>query len=689
MERFFEAKSVAVIGVSSSPTNLGRAIVFNLMEFQYQGLIYLVGLKGGVFAGHKIYRSVAELPESVDLAAVLVPARAVPEVVRQCGEKGIPRIIVESAGFRELGEDRLELEREIREALSRYGMRMIGPNCIGIINRYNGLAVPFMPMKAEVHPGHVAIVSQSGGVGATIINHCAAEGIGFSKFASIGNKLDVHENDLIAYFADDSKTRMIFVYLEGIAKGRELMEVAARSSKPIVLHKSNHGGAGAVIARSHSASLSTDDAVTEAAFRQCGILRVVDQNEALTAIKGLLLPKMRGRRLAVISRSGGHAVMAADAADEFGFQLPPFPKELVQMAEAHARAGVIQFHNPMDLGDVFDLELYEKLAQETLSRADIDGLLFIHNYQGIFDAEGSRKLVTRLGHLMLTSGKPIAVCLFTMQRELEYNRRSADYPIFTDPRDAVRALAWNRDFSSRPQHVFGTQRPGGMDTEGARRLLASAPQGPLAPDLLASALACYGIPLVPWAVAESAEEAVAAAARLGFPVVMKTAAPNVVHKTDVEGVRLHVGDDAEVRDAYASLLPLGRRVLVQRMADPGMEWIVGGRQDDNFGPVILVGLGGIYVEVLKESALGIGPLNTAQARALVHHCRGSVVFRGVRGQKALDETALMDMVERVSWFLYDFPQVRELDMNPVRVYEAGCAALDWRATLSAKGSRTG
>lgn len=689
MERFFEAKSVAVIGVSSSPTNLGRAIVFNLMEFQYQGLIYLVGPKGGVFAGHKIYRSVADLPEPVDLAAVLVPARAVPEVVRQCGEKGIPRIIVESAGFRELGEDRLALEREIREALSRYGMRMIGPNCIGIINRYNGLAVPFMPMRAEAPSGRVAIVSQSGGVGATIINHCAAEGIGFSKFASIGNKLNVHENDLIGYFADDSKTRVIFGYLEGIAKGRELMEVAARSTKPIVVHKSNRGGAGAVIARSHSASLATDDAVTEAAFRQCGMLRVVDQNEALTAIKGFLLPKMRGRRLAVISRSGGHAVMAADAADEFGFHLPPFPKELVQMAEAHARAGVIQFHNPMDLGDVFDLELYEKLAQETLSRADIEGLLFIHNYQGIFDAEGSRQLVTRLGHLMRTSGKPIAVCVFTMQKELEYNRRSADYPIFTDPRDAVRALAWNRDFSDRPQSVFSSQRPRGMDTEGARRLLASAPQGPLAPDLLASALACYGIPLVPWAVAESAEEAAAAAARLGFPVVMKTAAPEVVHKTDVGGVRLSLTDDAKVRDAYASLLPLGRRVLVQRMADSGMEWIVGGRQDDHFGPVILVGRGGIYVEVLKESALGIGPLETAQARALVHQCRGSVLLHGVRGQKPLDEKALVDVLERVSWFLYDFPQVRELDMNPVRVYEAGCAALDWRATMSATEAHTG
>ncbi|MEJ5347684.1 MAG: acetate--CoA ligase family protein [Desulfosoma sp.] len=682
MERFFNARSVAVIGVSSSPTNLGRAIVFNLLEFQYQGLIYLVGPKGGVFAGHKIYRSVAELPEPVDLAAVLVPARAVPEVVRQCGEKGISRIIVESAGFRELGEDRLDLEKEIREALSRYGMRMIGPNCIGIIHRQTGLAVPFMPMRAEAPLGRVSILSQSGGVGATMINHCAAEGIGFSKFASIGNKLDVNENDLIRYYTKDPHTDVIFGYLEGIAQGRELMEIAARAGKPIVIHKSNRGGAGAVIARSHSASLSTDDAVTDAAFRQCGILRVADQNEGLTAIKGFLLPKMRGRRLAVISRSGGHAVMAADAADEFGFELPPFPDDLVKMAESHARAGVIQFHNPMDLGDVFELELYEKLALETLNRSDIDGLLFIHNYQGIFDAEGSRRLVASLGRLMRDTGKPIAVCVFTMHKELEHNRKTAGYPIFTDPRDAVRALAWNRDFSVRSQEVFSTQRPTDIDMESAQRLLNSGADGLMAPDLLASALACYGIPTVPWAMADSADKAVKEATRLGFPVVMKTASLNVVHKTDVGAVRLHLKDEADVRDAYAHLARFGAHVMVQKTAEPGMEWIVGGRQDEHFGPVILVGLGGIYVEVLKETALGIGPLTKAYARALVRQCRGAALLDGVRGQKPLDENALVDVLVRVSWFLYDFPRVRELDLNPVRVHEVGCAVLDWRAVMS-------
>uniref|UniRef100_A0A832A6S4 ATP-grasp domain-containing protein n=1 Tax=Desulfacinum infernum TaxID=35837 RepID=A0A832A6S4_9BACT len=681
MERFFDATSVAVIGVSSSPTNLGRAIVFNLMEFQYQGLIYLVGPKGGVFAGHRIYRSVADLPETVDLAAVLVPARAVPEVIRQCGEKGIRRIVVESAGFRELGDDRAELEKEMQEALTRYGIRMIGPNCIGVINRHTGLAVPFMPMRAEAPPGRVAIISQSGGVGATMINHCAAEGIGFSKFASIGNKLDVNENDLLAYYLEDPKTDVIFGYLEGIAQGRRLMEIAARATKPIVVHKSNRGGAGAVIARSHSASLATDDAVTDAAFRQCGMLRVTDQNEGLTAIKGFLLPTMRGRRLAVISRSGGHAVMAADAADEFGFQLPPFPEELVKMAESHARAGVIQFHNPMDLGDVFDLELYEKLARHTVARPDIDGLLFIHNYQGIFDAEGSRQLVKSLGRLMAEAQKPIAVCVFTMHKELELNRKSAGYPLFTDPRDALRALAWNRDFGGKPRRVFADERPHGVDPEKTRRALAASAEGPVAPDALAAALAGYGIATVPWAVAADEEEAAACARRLGFPVAVKTAALQVVHKTDVGAVALDLPHEEAVRDAYRRLARFGPTVLVQKMASPGMEWIIGGRQDENFGPVVLVGLGGVYVEVFKETAMGIGPLDKEQARELVERCRGAALLRGVRGRPPLHEDALLETIVRLSWFLYDCPQIAEVDMNPVRVDEQGCMALDWRAVV--------
>jgi len=682
MERFFNARSVVVIGVSNSPGNLGRAIMYNLMEFRYQGVIYAVGPKGGAFMGHRIYPSVLEIPESLDLAAILVPARVVPEVLRQCGQKSIRRVVVQTAGFGELGEERAGLEVQIREILRDHDMRMIGPNCIGIINRANGLAVPFMPFRMESPPGRVAVVSQSGGVGGTMINSLATENLGFSKFASVGNKLNVNENDLVAYLCEDDETDTLFCYLEGIADGRRFMEIASRSAKPVVVHKSNAGGAGAVIARSHTASLSSDDRVVDAALKQAGVFRALEQREAVEMIKAFSLSPMRGSRLAVISRSGGHAVMAADAADEYGFQLPPYPRDFAELVRAESRAKVIEPHNPLDLGDLFNLPLYLTLASKTLEREDIDGLLFIHNYQGVLDAEDSRRLVRGLGDVIGSCRKPVAVCVFTMQSELEVNRRAVRFPIFTDPREAVRALAWNRGFHARRPLALSTRRPSGVMPEKARALLEQCANGPLHSRQLAPLLSTYGAPLVRHRHAANEGEVLASAAELGYPLVMKTAQPEVLHKSDAGGVELDLTDERAVREAYRRLLAIGPEVLLQRMADPGLEWFVGGRQDRTFGPVVVTGPGGIYVELLGETAIRVGPFGEEEARGMLDELKGASLLSGARGRPVLHREGLVDLLVRVSWLLADFPEIRELDLNPVRVYDHSCVVLDWRATLS-------
>jgi acetate---CoA ligase (ADP-forming) len=690
MEGFFQAKSVAVIGVSNSPSNLGRAMVYNLMEYRYQGIIYLVGPKGGSFFGHKIYSSVDDIPDPVELATILIPAAAVPETLRRCGEKGIRRIVLQSAGFRELGDARRELEAEVLSILRHYDMRLIGPNCIGIVNRHNGLAVPFMPLKADASPGRVAIISQSGGVGAMMLNFLASEHVGFSKFASIGNKLNVNEVDLLEYLIRDEQTDAAFCYLEGIADGRRLMEVAGRSGKPILVHKSNRGGAGAIIARSHSASLSTDDAVVTAALRQCGIIRVNEQREVVEVLKGFALPPMKGNRLAIISRSGGHAVIAADAADEYGFVLPPFPPSTLKEVEEHSRAKVIQFHNPMDLGDLYDLALYRKLGELTLARDDIDGLLFIHNYQAIMEAELSRRMIAGFAEILAATGKPMAVCVFTTEEELRQNRRNATFPIFTDPREALRALARNRDWRPRAVGPFADEKPDGLNPDAVRAVLAKnpTPAGPMDPGSLARILAAYGIPLVPWEMADSEDLAVQAATHLGLPVVMKTAGPEILHKSDVGGVLLDLRTEAEVRAAYHQLLRLGGpRVLLQKMAGSGLEWFVGGRQDLTFGPIVVMGMGGIYVEILRETGIRVAPIDRQEAARLVDECRGAALLRGIRGQPEMDREALVDVVVRASWLLHDFSEIREMDLNPLRVLPLGqgCAALDWRAVVAPKG----
>ncbi|MCU0588581.1 MAG: acetate--CoA ligase family protein [Syntrophobacteraceae bacterium] len=682
MERFFSARSVAVVGVSNSPGNLGRAIMHNLMEFRYQGVIYAVGPKGGAFMGHKIHPSVLDIPETVDLAAILVPARVVPEVLGQCARRSIRRVVVQTAGFGELEADRASLEVEIRDILAKHGMRMIGPNCIGIINRANGLAVPFMPFRMESPLGRVAVISQSGGVGGNMINLLAMENLGFSKFASVGNKLDVNENDLADYLRQDPETDVIFCYLEGIADGRRFMEIASRSSKPVVAHKSNLGGAGAVIARSHTASLSSDDRVVDAAFRQAGVFRAREQREALEMIKAFSLSPMRGARLAVISRSGGHAVMAADAADELGFDLPPYPREFTELVLAESRAKVIAPHNPLDLGDLFNLPLYLTLASRALEREDIDGLLFIHNYQGVLDAEDSRRLVRGLGDIIQESPKPVAVCVFTMQSELEINRKAVSFPIFTDPREALRSLAWNREFHDRRVIPLGTVRPTGIDPERAGACLEACADGPVPSKDLAGVLMAYGIPLVPHDHATDTSGLVQAAAGLGFPLVMKTAQPEVIHKTDAGGVVMGIKDEGALGEAYRKLLPLGQAVILQRMADPGLEWFAGGRQDASFGSVVVTGPGGIHVELLGETAIRVGPLAEAEADSMLSQLRGASLLSGARGRPALSRRGLIELLVRLSWLLFDFPEIRELDLNPVNVYENHCTVLDWRASLA-------
>jgi acetyltransferase len=398
-------------------------------------------------------------------------------------------------------------------------------------------------------------------------------------------------------------------------------------------------------------------------------------------MKAFSLSPMRGSRLAVISRSGGHAVMAADAADEYGFQLPPYPEDFTGLVRAESRAKVIEPHNPLDLGDLFNLPLYLTLASRTLEREDIDGLLFIHNYQGVLDAGDSRKLIRGLGDVIERSPKPVAVCVFTMQSELEVNRRAVSFPIFTDPREAVRALAWNRRFHARRLIALGSERPPDIEPERARAFLDQRSGGPLHSRQLAHILAAYGIPLVQHRHAADEREALSSGAALGYPLVMKTAQPEVIHKSDVGGVFLGLAGDGAVRDAYQRLLPLGPEVLLQRMAEPGLEWFVGGRQDRTFGPVVVTGPGGIYVELLHETALRVGPLREEEATVMLDELKGSSLLSGTRGGPPLSRQGLIDLLVRVSWLLADFPEISELDLNPVRLYVDACVVLDWRGSL--------
>jgi acetyltransferase len=693
MRQFFHPKSVAVIGVSPRESNLARQIVKNLHEFSFDGIIHLVGPKGGICFGRRIYRSVADIPDYVDLAVILTPAHTVPDIMEQLGEKGIHRAVIETAGFREYGEEGRRIEERIVEIAQKHNIRFIGPNCIGVMNRHNGLSVPFASLKNVYPEGDVTIITQSGGVGISYLNALASENIGLNCFASIGNKLNVDENDLLEHFLEDPATSIICMYLESVSDGKRLMELGRKANKPILVHKSNTGRLSRSIAASHTASISGDDDVIHAALKQCGIARFYEPEQLINYLKALPMPRIKGNRLAILSRSGGHAVIAADECEQQGFGLAEFPKPFIEEVEKHFRANVIKLSNPLDLGDLFDIDVYRRIIERTLTLPEVDGVVFLHTYVSQTEGEASRALIDSVMEYAEVVGKPLAICVETDNIESAALKHDLAHPVFTDVEDAIRSLAMARDYG---KGSIREPNPPELDVDksAVQRILDQCTRLERDPSL-SEALAiagAYGLPCVSARVAVNEDEAVLAANQFGYPVVLKVIAPEVSHKTDLGGVQLNLKTENSVRNAFGeitksiqSACPNARieGVLVQGMARSGPEILIGGKQDPNFGPAVMVGIGGIFVEVFKEVAIRIAPFGVEEARAMIHELTISPILDGVRGQDPYDSEALVDILVRVSRLMTDHPAIKELDFNPVRIYhnDGGCKVLDARIIL--------
>jgi acyl-CoA synthetase (NDP forming) len=695
MREFFYPNSVAVIGVSEKADNLGRNIVGNLVEFGFGGIVYPVGPSGGFVQTHRIYRSISDIPDHIDLAVILTPAHTVPALLEECGLKGVRWAIIETAGFREYGEEGLKLEQQITQVAQRYGIRFIGPNCVGVINVDNGFSVPFLRLQKPAELGEVSLISQSGGVGFSVLNLMANEGIALNKFVSVGNMLDVTAEDVLEFMLDDPGTKVIFLYLESLRDGRRLMDISCRSTKPILVFKSNIGKMGKIIAASHTAALSSDDKVADAAFKQADIVRVHDATSLLNNLKALRLPPMRGKNLAVISRSGGHAVVAADSSELSGFELAQLPQSFLEEIERHFRASVIKLTNPVDLGDLFDLDVYAQILEQTLKLPNVDGVVFLHTASER-EIETSRRLLERVMELVKRYDKPIAYYVSTTAQEVNYLRQTYSYPIFTAVVETIRALEMSYRYHSKMQEIRSAEQTPAfeVDQEGVRRLIQHAQSE--GRDLLLSesmqVLEYYGIPTAVGVRASTVEQARQAAEKMGYPVAIKVISEQISHKSDVGGVQLNLRNGPAVEEAFEDMLQRIHTsypeanldgVLVQPMVTGGQELILGGRQDPNFGPVVLIGLGGIFVEVLEEVSLRVAPITPHEAREMIDELRGAPILKGARGHKPSDLAAVSDALLRLSQLLIDFPEINELDINPLRVFQEkdGCRALDARIML--------
>jgi acyl-CoA synthetase (NDP forming) len=694
VDRIFYPDSVVVVGVSERPDNLAANIIRNMLDFGYSGDIYAVGLRSGEVHGVPILTAVESLPDGVDLVVILTPAATVPGLLDACGKKGVRRAVIESAGFAEFSQAGRELEEQVCAVARRWSIRFVGPNCISAINMENGLCLPFARLERRaVKRGPVSVLAQSGGVSITYLLLLSEVGLGVNKVVSMGNKADLDEVDYLTFLLDDPGTEIICLYLESIEEGRRLVELAASSPKPIIVHKANTGRASAQIAFSHTAALANDGRIVSAALRQAKVARAASFDDAVALAQGFALAPVRGDDLIIVSRSGGHAVVAADAAEANGFRLAPIPDDFLADVRSLFRADVIALTNPLDLGVLFDFDMYGRIVEECLRALDPDALLLVHTYSTGSESEMSRRLARRVRELSRDLDKPVALCAFAEREETQALKRQMDYPVFTEIEAAVRALAASRARHTRPAQLLPLPSAPAQCPHEVEGLLAH--DGVLTTDTALGLCAAFGIPAAEWAVVESVEGALVAAGAVGYPVALKVLSPGISHKSDVGGVVLGVGSREALLVEFPTLLArLEERArdarimgfLVQRMLSGGREVILGGQRDPSFGPVVMFGLGGVYVELFEDVAFRLAPLTREDAEEMISEVRGSRLLRGVRGEPPRDEEAVVGALLALSRLLVECPEVAEVDVNPLLVFERGVAAVDARVVV--RGQKT-
>jgi acetyltransferase len=689
LSNFFYPGNIAVIGVSSDERNLAKNIVENLLWSGYRGEILPVGVREGVVFGQRIYRSLEETDRDIDLAVILTPAKTIPGILQQCGRKGVRWVVIESAGFSELGEGGKPLEEGCRAVAREYGIRFIGPNGIGLINVENGLCLPFMVLRKRIPLGSVSILAQSGGVGFSYMEFLAEQNIGINKFVSMGNKLNVGENDLMEYLIQDEGTRIILIYLEGFTDGRRFMEIAATSEKPIIVHKANRFKAAARIAQSHTTALFADDVLVDRALEQAGCIRVNAMHHAVDFVKILTQPPLKGHRLAVLSRSGGHAVIAADVCAYYGFDLPNFTEDFLGKFESRFRAHVIRPQNPLDLGDLFDLEFYQSIVEEMLKRDEVDGVVLMHGYLAGPEQQPSRTMLKAVEKLVGQYNKPVAPVILAEAGEREYLKRHLKIPIFTAPEEAIRAFNLSYRWTSG-RRVAAREKPNvGVEMKRASEILDQArSEGHLLLDEAIGFLEIWGFSFPAMGMACTPEEAIDRWRSLRGPVAMKINRPHFSHKSDLGLVRLHLDSEEAILRAFSDFQTIAGshdiEVVIQKMTSKGREVILGGKRDDLFGPVILFGLGGIFVEALEDAAWRIAPIDRHQAHRMINSIRGEKILKGMRGGKASDREALAAALVTLSLIMVNHSRIMEIDLNPVMVFGEGegVHAVDARVILN-------
>ncbi|NMC28658.1 MAG: acetate--CoA ligase family protein [Pelolinea sp.] len=683
MNGLLTPKSVAIIGASATPGKIGHTVVKNLVESNYAGKIYPVNPKSDDILGLKCYHTVSEIPAQVDAAIITVPAKIVLDSIKECGEKGVKGAIIITSGFSEVGEK--ALEEELVKTAHSYGMRILGPNIVGVLSnsdKFNGSFAPFLPLK-----GSSSLVSQSGALLIGIDAATYLRGVGFDKLISIGNMSDVDFADTIEWLDMDEKTKCISLYIEGFKQGRKVIEAAQKAKKPIIGLKAGVSAHGAAAAASHTGSLAGASKIYDAAFKQAGIIWANDLNNLFDRTLALSLqPPMKGDNLLVLTNGGGVGVLATDAAEKYGVPLKFAPEDV----QAELKKHMPEFgsaKNPVDLTGMAGTEWYSETVKYSIQHPWVDGLVVLYCETAMTNpleiAQGIQKALQESG----IKDKPVTVSYVGGEKSEEAMRWLVEngIPAYGAPDLAVNAIAALREFArNKENNHTEIAETGNFDKKAALAVIEKARQdgrSALTEMEAKQVFEAYQMPVTHSRVAKSEDEAVKLAKEIGYPLVMKIVSPQILHKSDAGGVKVNIKDEAAVRSAYQQILKNAKAykadadihgILVQEMAPMGTEVILGSVNDATFGPTVMFGLGGIFVEVLKDVTFRVAPFSKKQALEMMAEIKGAPILRGVRGEQPRDMDALADTICKYAHMVLDLAdEISESDANPVLVYEQG------------------
>ncbi|CAG0967345.1 acetate---CoA ligase (ADP-forming) subunit alpha,acdB; acetate---CoA ligase (ADP-forming) subunit beta [Anaerolineales bacterium] len=698
LNNLLQPKSVAIVGASTTPGKIGYTVIENLIKGGYQGKVYPINPTAKEILSFPVFPNIGAVPGSVDLAVITVPVDLVNQVAEECGQKGIKALSVITSGFSEVG--RKDLEDQLLETARKYGMCVLGPNIVGTLSnsdKLNASFAPFLPF-----PGKATLITQSGALLIAMDAITYTRKVGFDKMISIGNMADVNFADLITWLDKDENTSCICLYIEGLKDGRKFIEAGRKTKKPIIALKSGVSAHGAAAAASHTGSLAGAVKVYGAAFQQAGVVQASDLNNLFDRTLALsLMPPLRKENLLIITNGGGVGVLATDAAERYGIPLKFAPEDVQEELKKHMPA-FGSAKNPVDLTGMAGNDWYYKSVKYAFAHPWTDGIVVLYCETAMTNpveiAQAIKKAVDETG----IKDRPVIVSMVGGKRCDEAMQWLVDngIPAYPAPDQAMNGMAALREYNNiRLMNIGADEGCGPRSSQMAREIIAKArADGRTAlTEIEAKKLfAAYGLPVTEINLAKSEDEAVELAKKTGYPVVMKVVSPDIIHKSDAGGVKVNIKDEAGVRAAFETIMANCRAykaeadirgIAVQEMAPLGTEVIVGSINDPTFGPTIMFGLGGIFVEVLKDVTFRVAPVNKEQVRQMIGEIRSVAILAGARGEAPRDRAALADLLCRYASMVYDLrDEVAETDANPVLVYEEGkgVKAVDARIILKKK-----